>query len=48
MLIQIKRQAAIKELRGKLPWEGSLDTMRTDSSFSSIFPLSDLRTSIAG
>ncbi|MGG6242800.1 type II toxin-antitoxin system VapB family antitoxin [Nodosilinea sp. AN01ver1] len=31
MLIQIKRQEAIKPFRGQLLWEGDLDTMRTDS-----------------
>jgi hypothetical protein len=29
MLIQIKRQEAIKALRGKLPWDGNLNEMRT-------------------
>lgn len=31
MLIQIKKQERIKELRGRLRWEGDLDAMRTDS-----------------
>jgi Arc/MetJ family transcription regulator len=30
MLIQIKRQEAIKAFRGKLPWDGDLNNMRTD------------------
>lgn len=30
MLVQIKRQEAIKAFRGKLPWEGNLEAMRTD------------------
>lgn len=29
MLIQMKRQEAIKAFRGKLPWDGDLDEMRT-------------------
>jgi Arc/MetJ family transcription regulator len=29
-LITLRKQAAIKELRGKLVWEGNLDTLRTD------------------
>jgi Arc/MetJ family transcription regulator len=30
MLVQIKRQEAIKAFRGKLPWDGDLNQMRTD------------------
>ncbi|MBT9318034.1 type II toxin-antitoxin system VapB family antitoxin [Leptothoe spongobia] len=30
MLIQLKRQEKIKAFRGKLPWEGDLNQMRTD------------------
>jgi Arc/MetJ family transcription regulator len=30
LLIAIKNQANIRDLRGKLHWEGDLDTMRTD------------------
>jgi Arc/MetJ family transcription regulator len=29
MLIQIKRQEAIKAFRGKLPWDGNLNQKRT-------------------
>ena len=29
-LITLRNQAAIKELRGKLHWEGNLDELRTD------------------
>ncbi len=29
-LIRLKKQAAIKELKGKLQWEGDLDALRTD------------------
>jgi Arc/MetJ family transcription regulator len=29
-LIQLKRQEGIRELRGKIHWEGDLDAMRTD------------------
>lgn len=29
-LINLNKQAAIKELKGKLSWEGNLDNMRTD------------------
>ena len=29
-LIRIRRQQAIRQLRGKLRWEGDLDAMRTD------------------
>jgi Arc/MetJ family transcription regulator len=31
LLIQIKRQEAIKAFRGQLPWEGDLDAARTDA-----------------
>lgn len=31
MLIQMKHQEAIKNWRGKLRWDGNLDTIRTDS-----------------
>ena len=30
LLIQIKKQERIKNLRGKLTWDGDLDKMRTD------------------
>ncbi|MGV0026146.1 type II toxin-antitoxin system VapB family antitoxin [Phormidesmis priestleyi] len=30
-LIQIKGQEAIKSLRGQLPWDGNLESMRTNS-----------------
>lgn len=30
LLVQIKRQEAIRQLRGKLHWEGDLSAMRTD------------------
>jgi len=29
-LITLNKQATIKELKGKLKWEGNLDEMRTD------------------
>jgi len=29
-LLQLKRQGAIRNFRGKLPWKGDLDNMRTD------------------
>lgn len=29
-LITLRNQAAIKELKGKLHWEGNLDELRTD------------------
>lgn len=29
-LVRLHQQAKIRQLRGKLPWEGDLDTMRTD------------------
>ena len=31
LLVRFKEQLRIKELRGKLNWEGDLDLMRTDS-----------------
>ena len=31
MLVQIKRQEAIRSARGKLRWEGDLDAMRRDA-----------------
>lgn len=30
LLVQTRKQAAIRKLRGKLQWEGSLDEMRLD------------------
>ena len=30
LLIQTRRQTAIRKLRGKIRWEGDLDAMRTD------------------
>jgi Arc/MetJ family transcription regulator len=30
LLVQIKRQERIRQLRGKLKWEGDLDSMRRD------------------
>lgn len=30
LLISMKKQAKIRDLRDKLSWEGNLDTMRTD------------------
>ncbi|KQU80303.1 MULTISPECIES: type II toxin-antitoxin system VapB family antitoxin [unclassified Rhizobacter] len=29
-LLQLNRQAQARQFRGKLQWEGDLDTMRTD------------------
>jgi Arc/MetJ family transcription regulator len=29
-LITLRKQAAIKELKGKLHWDGNLDKLRTD------------------
>lgn len=29
-LLRLKRQEAIRRFRGKLPWEGDLEVMRTD------------------
>ena len=31
ILVQIKRQEAIKAFRGKLAWEGNLDLLREDA-----------------
>ncbi len=31
LLVRLKKQEAIRDYRGKLKWEGSLDDMRTDS-----------------
>ncbi len=31
LLIQIEKQSAIRALRGKIKWEGSLEEMRTDA-----------------
>jgi Arc/MetJ family transcription regulator len=30
-LVRLKRQAAIRRVRGKLEWHGDLEAMRTDS-----------------
>ena len=30
-LIKLKKQEQIRQFRGKLPWQGDLDEMRTDS-----------------
>ena len=30
-LVRLRRQAGIRAFRGKLPWHGDLDAMRTDS-----------------
>jgi len=30
LLIKLKRQSRLKEFRGKLSWEGNLDTLRRD------------------
>lgn len=30
LLVQLRRQTAVKELRGKLRWQGDLNAMRTD------------------
>ena len=32
LLVRLKRQEAVKDWRGKLPWEGDLETMRRDKS----------------
>jgi Arc/MetJ family transcription regulator len=29
-LVRLKKQEQIRQYRGKLPWEGDLDEMRTD------------------
>lgn len=31
LLVQTRKQAALKALRGALEWDGSLDEMRTDA-----------------
>lgn len=31
LLVRIKRQAGVRALRGRLPWQGSLDAMRRDA-----------------
>ena len=31
-LLRLKRQAAIRDLRGKLNWQGELDALRSDIS----------------
>lgn len=31
ILIRLKEQERIREARGKLPWDGDLDTMRRDN-----------------
>jgi hypothetical protein len=30
MLLHLKKQENIRDFRGKLPWEGDLDALRTD------------------
>ena len=30
-LVRLKRQGEIRRLRGKLPWTGNLDAMRSDT-----------------
>jgi Arc/MetJ family transcription regulator len=30
MLVRLKKQSSIRELRGKLDWQGDLDSMRRD------------------
>jgi Arc/MetJ family transcription regulator len=30
-LVQIRRQEGLRRLRGRLPWEGDFDAMRTDA-----------------
>ena len=30
MVVRLKQQEKIREIRGKLPWEGNLDAMRSD------------------
>ena len=30
LLVQLRRQTAVKQLRGRLQWQGDLDAMRTD------------------
>ncbi|MHB8880314.1 MAG: type II toxin-antitoxin system VapB family antitoxin [Thermodesulfovibrionales bacterium] len=31
LLVQLRRQTAVRKLRGKLKWHGDLDAMRTDT-----------------
>lgn len=31
LLVRIKQQERLRTLRGKLPWEGDLERMRTDA-----------------
>ncbi len=31
-LLRLRRQAAIRDLRGRLRWEGDLDAMRSDEA----------------
>ncbi len=31
LLIEMRKQAKIRDFRGKLNWDGDLDTMRTDT-----------------
>lgn len=31
LLLRLARQQELRELRGKLPWTGDLETMRTDA-----------------
>ncbi|MFT4913861.1 MAG: Arc/MetJ family transcription regulator [Brevundimonas sp.] len=31
-LVRLKRQAEIREYRGKLPWDGDLEASRTDAA----------------
>ncbi|MCU0402543.1 MAG: type II toxin-antitoxin system VapB family antitoxin [Algoriphagus sp.] len=33
-MVSLKKQEKLKELRGKLKWEGNLDEMREDRDFS--------------
>jgi Arc/MetJ family transcription regulator len=33
LLVQIRQQEQIRQVRGKLKWEGNLDTSRSDSSW---------------
>lgn len=32
-LLSLRGQAEVRKYRGKLPWEGDLDSMRTDRDF---------------
>lgn len=36
MLLRVKQQEQIRELRGKLRWEGELDFMRRDSGAAEV------------